>query len=64
MLSSVWSLMLPVLIRVKQQVVGWASNVFTSRILLYCVGLSLDCLCLYQCNMIVGEGMCHFDGCV
>ena len=30
MLSSVWSLMLPALIRVNEWVVGWASSVFAS----------------------------------
>ena len=36
-LSSVQSLMLPTLIRIKQQVVGWASSVFVS--------LCVDLLC-------------------
>lgn len=26
-------------------------------VLLHCVGLSSDCLCVYQCNMIVGVFM-------
>ena len=30
-------------------------------VLLHCVGLSLNCLCVYYCNMIVGGGMCHYD---
>ena len=32
------------------------------RIFFYCVNLSLDCLCVHLCNMIVGEGMCHSGG--
>ena len=32
------------------------------HVLLYCVGLSLGCLCAYLCNMIVGGGMCHSGG--
>ena len=31
-------------------------------ILLYYVGLSLGCLCVNLCNMIVGGGMSHFGG--
>ena len=57
MLSRVRYLMLPVLILVKQLVVGWASSS-----LLYYVSLSLDYLCVYYCNRIVGRGMCHFGG--
>ena len=62
LLSVVRSLMSPALIRVKQRVVGWASSVFASRVLLYCVGISLYYLCVYLCNMIVDEGIYHLGG--
>ena len=36
-LSGVRSLMLPVLIRVKQQVMGWTSSVFASKCIFFIV---------------------------
>ena len=46
-LSSVWTLILMRLMRVKQWVVGWLVLCSLVRVLLYYVGLSLDCLCVY-----------------
>ena len=59
-LSSVRSLMLPIFIRVTNGL--WGGLVVCSLVclLLYYVSLSLDCLCVYLCNMIVGGGMCHY----
>ena len=45
MLSSVWSLMLPVLIRVKQWIVVWASSAFTGA----CIAL----LCMFVLRLFV-----------
>ena len=49
MLSKVWSLMLSVLIRVEQQVVGWASSVFTGTCI---VLLRWFVLRLFMCLLV------------
>ena len=41
------SLILPTLIRIEQWVLGWTIVCLLARVLLYYVGLSLACLCVY-----------------